>query len=98
MKKKKIISHKDYSKHMHFGLLDILDRIKEINKEINKNIFRGFINLSNNYIKQTLTNNISYKNSTLPDLEGVEKLLKNHLMTMRKLLFYSKRHMIMSLY
>lgn len=73
---KKIISNKDYSKHMHFGLLDILDRIKEMHKEMNKNIFRGFINLSNNYIKQTLTNNISYRNSTLPNLDDVEKLLK----------------------
>jgi len=73
---KRIISHKDYSKHMHFGLLDISDKIKGIHKEINKNTFRGFINLSNNYIKQTLNHNISYKNSALPELEGVEKLLK----------------------
>ncbi|ENF2038126.1 AAA family ATPase [Acinetobacter baumannii] len=73
---KKIISHKDYSKHMHFGFLDILDRIKEIHKEMNKNIFRGFINLSNNYIKQTLNNNITYKKSTLPELSDIEKLLK----------------------
>ncbi|MFW1852944.1 AAA family ATPase [Acinetobacter guillouiae] len=72
----KIISHKDSSKHMHFGISDILDRIREMHKEMNKNIFRGFINLSNNYIQQTLNNNMSNKNTILPNLNDVEKLLK----------------------
>lgn len=72
---KKIVNSINFTKHMRFGLPDVSDSIKRINKIIYNNIYTGFMALSFNYIKYTL-GGVSLKKHSLPKIEDIERLFK----------------------